>query len=86
MQVQLKPVGESDSEQLVLERILRALDELGSIPLDDLVGQLGLYRHPSAEKILQMAISDGLIDADVDNNIIRIGDLGRKVGNSIRQG
>jgi Mn-dependent DtxR family transcriptional regulator len=85
MPEKFETVDRNDTEQRVLERILSMLEQSGPMPLDDMVKKLYLYTHPAAERILQMATGDGLIEVDRSSNIVRLRHLGREVGQNIRQ-
>jgi hypothetical protein len=79
------PVSETDPEKMVLERILTTLDDHGPMFIDDVIEQLHLYEHPAAEKILGMAIGDGMIQESEAEGKIEVNSFGRDVANDIRQ-
>jgi len=79
------PVAESDSEEIVLERILSTLEQQGPMQMDEIVEKLHLYEHPAAEKILYMAMSDGMIQMrDQQAGTVAVTDFGYKVAHDIQ--
>lgn len=53
--------------------------------LEAIVRMLELYSHPAAEKILSMAMADGMIVKDPKSGDISVNDFGRKISEEIRQ-
>lgn len=78
------PVSRNDPDEQVLERILTTLDDSGPMPIDEIVKVLHLYEHPAAEKILNMAIGDGMVEPLKEKQLVQIGEFGRIVARDIR--
>ena len=78
------PIAVGDTEETVLMRILSTLDLLGPKPVDELIDELRLYQHPAAEKILRMAIGDGMIEAADIGGRLKINQFGLDVDRKMR--
>ena len=84
-QPKFAPVTEEDSDELVLERILENVERLGTIDVDSLIEGAELYRNGAAEKILSMAISDGMIRLeDEKKGTLAINQIGREIAQELR--
>ena len=80
----LQPISEEDSEEQVLGRILAALEQSGPMEMEQLIGQLELYRNSAAEKLLWMAIRDGTIRFDESQQKVALGEVGREIAQEMR--
>ena len=84
-QAQFAPVTEEDSDELVLERILENVERLGKVDVDSLIEGAELYRNQAAEKILSMAISDGMIRVEDEKaGTLAINQIGREIAQELR--
>ena len=78
-------VEPSDPPEVVLLKVLTILERSGELPVEQLALVPGLREHREAEKVLDSAAADGIIQLHDDNSVVSIGEFGRAVANDIRQ-
>lgn len=67
----------------VLALVLGSLDEQALTPLTKLVEDLELYKNSKAEKVLQMAIAERMIEGDESEEKVKLTGYGAKLRDRI---